>query len=99
MGLFYLTPSLTYDIIKPMTLPDERTRAIVYTQRFLRELLDPKKTPKVPKHVREKAYSLLKHYPALYQMKMVVKKLPGVFGEFDEDEGCDDILEPIKKII
>ena len=46
-----------------MTLPDERYRAIVWTREFLRDLLDPKKTPKVPKGIRRQAYACLKHYP------------------------------------
>lgn len=46
-----------------MTLPDERYRAVNLTREFLFELIDPKKTPKLPKYIRQKAYTLLKHYP------------------------------------
>lgn len=46
-----------------MTMPDERLRAVERTREFLRGLLDPKKTPKVPKTIRRDAYYCLKHYP------------------------------------
>lgn len=47
-----------------MTLPDERIRAIKWAREFMRDLLDPAKTPRVPRTVRSRAYSCLKHYPA-----------------------------------
>jgi len=46
-----------------MTLPNERTQAIINTRRFLRELLDPKATPKVPRPIRLRALRCLRHYP------------------------------------
>jgi hypothetical protein len=47
-----------------MTLPDERTRAVRQAREFLISLLDPKKTPKVPKEIRKQAYSALRHFPS-----------------------------------
>jgi hypothetical protein len=29
------------------------------------DLLDPKKTPKVPKHIRQRARAVVKHYPIM----------------------------------
>ena len=52
-----------------MTLPDERYRAVNNAREFLRSLLDPKKTPKVPKKVRKEAYWVLKHFPSEYDMQ------------------------------
>lgn len=46
-----------------MTTHDERIRAIKNTGEFLYSLLDPKKTPRVPRAVREVAYACLRHYP------------------------------------
>lgn len=63
-----------------MTLPDERRRAVVNTREFLRSLLDPKKTPKVPKSIRAEARYLLKHYP----WDMHLDEAPEAFGETDE---------------
>jgi hypothetical protein len=57
-----------------MTLPYERTNAVNYTREFLRELIDPKKTPKIPKIIRQRAGSLLKHYPTEYHMERACQK-------------------------
>jgi len=46
-----------------MTLPDERVRAVQNARRFLRDLLIPSKTPKVPLAIRLAARQILKHYP------------------------------------
>jgi hypothetical protein len=51
-----------------MTLPNERTRAVLYTRDFLVDLLNNKK---VPKDVRERARHLLKHYPMKVDMSLV----------------------------
>lgn len=61
-----------------MTLPDERTNAVLYTREFLLSLLDPKKTPKVPRKIRKQALSLLKHYPHTYDFRDVKKSFKGV---------------------
>ena len=54
-----------------MTLPYERTRAVLSTQEFLIDLLDPKKTPRIPNHIRQRARSLLRHYPNPFEMDMI----------------------------
>lgn len=46
-----------------MTLPVERTRAVLETEKFLHRLCDPKVTPGLPKKIRFDARSLLRHYP------------------------------------
>ena len=51
-----------------MTLPIERTNAVLNVERFLMDLRDPKKTPRVPSEVRKQASSLLKHYPRKFDM-------------------------------
>lgn len=51
-----------------MTLPIERTNAVLRAERFLIDLRDPKKYPRVPKAVREEAHRLLRHYPSQYHM-------------------------------
>lgn len=62
-----------------MTLPDERYRAVKRAREFLRDLLDPKKTPKVPKSIRQEAYWVLKHFPDEVSMSQVSKASPRVF--------------------
>jgi hypothetical protein len=64
-----------------MTLPDERANAVEYTRVFLLSLLDPKKTPRVPKEVRQMARSCLRHYPGNYYMEVSKEKLPEIWGK------------------
>ena len=47
-----------------MTLPDERYRALRCGHQMLLDLLNPKVTPKVPKYIRQRALSVLRHYPS-----------------------------------
>ena len=54
-----------------MTLPIERTNAVLNVERFLMDLRDPKKYPRVPKAVRVEAGRLLKHYPSKYNMAYI----------------------------
>ena len=54
-----------------MTMPSERTQAVLRTERFLLALRDPNKYPRVPKAVREEASRLLRHYPSKYHMEHV----------------------------
>ena len=57
-----------------MTLPYERTRAVVQTEEFLKNLINPKKTPRVPKEVRKQAGFLLRHYPNSIDMEIISKR-------------------------
>jgi hypothetical protein len=61
-----------------MTIAVERTRAVMKTEKFLIELCqhsDPQ--------IRERAHSLLKHYPTTYCMELVARRDDG------EDVGGD----------
>jgi hypothetical protein len=65
-----------------MTLPDERYRAVVWAERFLQDLAhDYKKYPRIPKTVREEAFSILRHFPSSFDLKMAEQGAPGVFQE------------------
>jgi len=61
-----------------MTVPVERTNAVIRTQKFLLELLDPKKTPRVPRLIRQDARNLLRHYPTEFDMNMIADREDGV---------------------
>lgn len=67
-----------------MTLPNERYRAVNNAREFLRSLLDPKQTPKVPKAIRQQAYWVLKHYPGEYDMVQAADKTPKIFNKIDD---------------
>lgn len=61
-----------------MTLPDERYRALQFTHRFLIELQDPKKYPRIPREVRVEAYRLLRHYPTDWDLERLAEKSPDI---------------------
>ena len=66
----------------PMTLPDERYRAVIQTEKFLKEILS---TPRVPKAIKDRARSCLRHYPVWYDMQRAAEAAPDVFQERMED--------------
>jgi hypothetical protein len=68
-----------------MTLPDERFRSINKTEDFLESLLDPKRTPRVPKTVRDQARWCLRHYPSYHNLKELERAAPEVITERMED--------------
>ena len=61
-----------------MTLPCERHNAIKYTEKFLMDLCDPKKTPRVPRDIRHRARAALRHYPGQYHLDMIATKCPEI---------------------
>lgn len=64
-----------------MTLPDERYRSLVYTKKFLMELLSPHQTPRIPKVIRQRAHSLLRHWPDDYHLEMMTIDMPDHFAK------------------
>lgn len=62
-----------------MTMPDERLRAVNYAREFMYALLDPKKTPRVPKDIRGWARRVLRHYPMECEMELAAEKAPELF--------------------
>lgn len=78
-----------------MTIPSERTRAVNSTYDFLFDLLDPKKTPRVPKEIRQRARALLRHYPCKWDMEITVEEGSSRFGDEKNPFGTknlEDIL-------
>lgn len=74
-----------------MTLPDERYRAVMWAERFLRDLCtDTVNYPRVSKRVRQEARNILRHYPAEYEMKRAAEKAPEIFQER---------MEPVYRLI
>lgn len=64
-----------------MTLPIERAWAVTNTRNFLMDLMDPKKTPRVPKAIRKEAYRCLRHYPGEYYIEQSQDLTPDIWGE------------------
>ena len=52
-----------------MTLPDEEMRALSSARAFLFALLDPAKTPRVPRAIRQRARDCLRHYPYQHRVE------------------------------
>ena len=46
-----------------MSLRSEQYNAMIRTREFLRDLMDPAITKRVPKEIRERAYRCIRHYP------------------------------------
>ncbi|GAB3647834.1 BPSL0761 family protein [Ramlibacter alkalitolerans] len=63
-----------------MTMPHERTRALVFTREFLRDLQDPSATPDVTLSIRQRARALARHYPTLAAIDLAHMALPGWYG-------------------
>ena len=66
---------------KKMTLPDERYRAIKMAEQLLKDLCDSTVTPRIPKIIRQRAYSCLRHYPGTWDMQRASNACPEVFQE------------------
>jgi hypothetical protein len=62
-----------------MTMPDERYNAVMETMRFLTDLCNSDVTPRVPKVIRKRAHSLLRHYPSAWDMKVASENAPNIF--------------------
>lgn len=63
-----------------MTVPSERTRALIHTYELLRRLQDPKETPRVPRWLRAHAKALLRHFPDYSSIQLAHRALPHLFG-------------------
>ena len=63
-----------------MTIPYERTRALIEAYELLRRLQDPQDTPRAPRWLREEARKLLRHYPTYATIELAHKALPHLFG-------------------
>lgn len=65
-----------------MTLPYQRSYAVIQTSNFLLRLANPYVDggiKKIPKAVRDEARRLLKHYPHPYDLHAAAKVAPDIF--------------------
>lgn len=61
-----------------MTKANDRYRALKQGKKLLEELCDPGKTPRVPSAVRDKARSILKHYPNDLELDNITENSPAL---------------------
>ena len=66
-------------------MPDERYRAVLYAEEFLRAIADPAITKRIPKEIRQRARGVLRHYPSAWDLDTVAEKSPDVFAKNMED--------------
>jgi len=69
-----------------MTMPDERYRAILETEKFLVKLAVPSQSPGVPKYIRDAARSLLRHYPSEYYLDELAFTAPDILKSLNTFE-------------
>jgi len=60
-----------------VTVPRERTNAVIFTESFLKDLLNPKVTPRVPRSIRQQATHCLRHYPSQWEMETIAAREDG----------------------
>ena len=61
-----------------MTLPDERYRAIKWAETFLTNIAHSSGYPRIPKHVRQEARSILRHFPSEWDLERLSRECPDV---------------------
>jgi hypothetical protein len=76
-----------------MTLPDERYQAIMFAKSLCEDLLDSKKTPRVPKDIRRRALGVLRHFPEEYYLSMLADSRPDII------ERRGDPYDPLYKMV
>lgn len=71
-----------------MTIPRERTRAVLQTREFLVSLLHDEDTFQ---SVRNRVSCLLRHYPSSFDMEQAAKKAPEIFGMDTNEEAGNEV--------
>jgi hypothetical protein len=83
--LIRLIQQAMINVERSVTLPDERYRALKMAESFMQDLLDPSKTPRVPRHIRQRARSVLRHYPGSYYLEQMARRSPDIITAELED--------------
>ena len=76
-----------------MTTPEDRYRALKQSRKLLEELCDPGKTPRVPSIVRDRARSILRHYPSDYNLDQLAENNPELL---EKNSQHDKLLKIIR---
>ena len=83
--LIRLIQQAMINVERTVTLPDERYRALKMAESMLMDLMDPSKTPRVPRHIRQRARSVLRHYPGSYYLEQMARRSPDIITAELED--------------
>jgi len=65
----------------------------MYAKSLCEDLLDPSKTPRVPKDVRRRALGVLRHFPDEYYLSMLAEARPDIL------ERRGDPFDPLYKMV
>jgi hypothetical protein len=76
-----------------MTTAEERYRAIKQSRKMLEELCDPGKTPRVPSIVRDRARSILRHFPNDFDIDRLADTTPELL---EKKSNTDKLLKIIR---
>ena len=61
-----------------MSTPFEKYRAVAMAREFMRDLMNKSITPGVPKHLRDRSYGILIHFPSDADLQAIADKVPDV---------------------
>ena len=67
-----------------VTLPYERMRALRSAEQLLCDLLDPRATPRVPRSIRSRARSVLRHWPMGSQLDLLSERIPELYNTSED---------------
>jgi hypothetical protein len=76
-----------------MTTAEDRYRAIKQSRKMLEELCDPGKTPRVPSIVRDRARSILRHFPSDFDLDSLAENSPELL---EKKSNTDKLLKIIR---
>ena len=76
-----------------MTTAEDRYRAIKQSRKMLEELCDQGKTPRVPSIVRDRARSILRHYPSDFDLDTIAENSPDLL---EKKSNTDKFLKIIR---
>jgi hypothetical protein len=72
-----------------MTLPDERTRAVIRARRLLCRLIAADGMD-APREVREEARAILRHFPGVVEVSAAGEAAPNVFDQREAWRAASD---------
>lgn len=76
-----------------MSTAEDRYRAIKQSRKMLEDLCDPGKTPRVPSIVRDRARSILKHFPNDFDLDSLAENSPELL---EKKSNTDKLLKIIR---
>lgn len=68
-----------------MTMPSERSRAVLGAAEVLKELLDPQKHPETTEETRHHIKWALRHYPDRRVINAIARQCPDYFERVEAD--------------